>query len=200
MPTCHIITLCGRKCLLKANLIWLRYVQTLQRKEKKKNKTFNGVDFFFSPCVPMPNSFNIYNLKESSGMHFLTRICSVWMNLCQTHFRGGILRFDLGRSCSDCGTVSLIQLRAILSHLAHTKPTWMLPVMRVIFFFFPQVDFWWYNVCALHIDPIWKWAQSKWSSGSHLFEIQGFNGFKGLCVKTELIYLLAYMASSRMQD
>lgn len=138
MPTCHIITLCGRKCLLKANLIWLRCVK-LSKEKKKKNKTFMGL--IFSPDVPKPNSFNIYNLRESSGMHFLTHICSVWMNLCQTHFRGGILRFDLGRSCSDCGRVSLIQLRAILLHLAHTKLTWMLPVMRVIFFFFPQVDF-----------------------------------------------------------
>lgn len=140
--------------------------------------------------VPKPNSFNIHNMKESGCMHFLTHICYARMNLCQIHFGGGILRFDLGHSCSDSGRVSLMQLWAILPHLADTKPTWMLPVMRLssFFYFFVRPSHFTHR-SYLKMSAIQIVAR-------HLFEIQVFNRFRGLRVKTELICV----ASSRMRD
>lgn len=99
--------------------------------ENKKPRYLKGLIYL----VPKPNTFHIHNMQESGCMHFLTHICHARMNLCQIHFGGGILGFDLGHSCSDSGRVSLMQLWAILPHLADTKATWMLPVMRLSSFF-----------------------------------------------------------------
>lgn len=159
---------------------------------KKKSQDICRVDLPPRPPtpVPKPNSFNIHNMKESGCMHFLTHICYARMNLCQIHFGGGILRFDLGHSCSDSGRVSLMQLWAILPHLADTKPTWMLPVMRLssFFYFFVRPSHFTHR-SYLKMSAIQIMAR-------HLFEIQVFNRLRGLRVKTELICV----ASSRMQD